>query len=64
MCRSPANPAGRVICGGGCHHEVLARGRGACDFIRGWLHYCLQAYLRLSAARPEMFSAGNRAELH
>ena len=37
---------------------------GACDFIRGWLHYCLQAYLRLSAARPEMFSGGNRAELH
>lgn len=54
----------RYLCGGGCHHEVLARGRGACDFIRSWLHYCLQAYLRLSAARPEMFSGGNRAELH
>jgi uncharacterized protein len=45
----------RYLCGGGCHHEVLAGGRRACDFIRGWLHYCLQAYLRLSAARPDMF---------
>ena len=48
----------RYLCGGGCHHEVLARGRRACDFIRGWLHYCLQAYLRLSAARPDMFAGG------
>ena len=38
----------RYLCGGGCHHEVLRRGRPACDFIRGWLHYCLEAYLRLS----------------
>jgi uncharacterized protein len=39
----------RYLCGGGCHHEVMARGRPACDYIRGWLHYCLEAYLRLSA---------------
>lgn len=39
----------RYLCGGGCHHEVIARGRPACDYIRGWLHYCLGAYLRLSA---------------
>jgi uncharacterized protein len=45
----------RYLCGGGCHHEVLAGGRRACDFIRGWLHYCLQTYLRLSALRPDMF---------
>ena len=38
----------RYLCGGGCHHEVLHRGRPACDYIRGWLHYCLEAYLRLS----------------
>jgi uncharacterized protein len=38
----------RYLCGGGCHHEVLRRGRPACDYIRGWLHYCLEAYLRLS----------------
>jgi len=41
----------RYLCGGGCHHEVIRRGRPACDYIRGWLHYCLQAYLRLSATR-------------
>jgi len=39
----------RYLCGGGCHHEVIARGRPACDYIRGWLHYCLGAYLRLTA---------------
>jgi uncharacterized protein len=41
----------RYLCGGGCHHEVMSRGRPACDFIRGWLHYCLEAYLRLSSAK-------------
>jgi uncharacterized protein len=40
----------RYLCGGGCHHEVIARGRPACDYIRGWLHYCLGAYLRLTPA--------------
>lgn len=38
----------RYMCGGGCHHEVIKRGRPACDYIRGWLHYCLEAYLRLA----------------
>ncbi|WGS19495.1 MULTISPECIES: radical SAM protein [unclassified Bradyrhizobium] len=46
----------RYLCGGGCHHEVIARGRPACDFIRGWLEYCLQAYVRLSVLRPDYFS--------
>jgi uncharacterized protein len=45
----------RYLCGGGCHHETLARERRACDYIRGWLHYCLGAYARLSATRPELF---------
>jgi uncharacterized protein len=39
----------RYLCGGGCHHEVIRRGRPACGYIRGWLHYCLEAYLRLSS---------------
>jgi uncharacterized protein len=47
----------RYLCGGGCHHEVLRRGRVACDFIRGWLHYALQAYVRLLSARPDYFEA-------
>jgi uncharacterized protein len=37
----------RYMCGGGCHHEVIKRGRPACNYIRGWLHYCLQAYIRI-----------------
>jgi len=49
----------RHMCGGGCHHEVIHRGRPACDYIRGWLHYCLSAYSRLIAVRPDYF--GQRA---
>jgi len=45
----------RYLCGGGCHHEVLNRGRPACDYIRSWLEYCLQAYVRLQKARPHLF---------
>ncbi len=45
----------RYLCGGGCHHEVIHRGRPACDYIRGWLHYCLQAYVRLLDRRPDYF---------
>jgi uncharacterized protein len=47
----------RYLCGGGCHHEVISRGRPACDYIRGWLHYCLEAYLRLSA-EPDIAGRG------
>jgi uncharacterized protein len=46
----------RYLCGGGCHHEAIRRGRPACDYIRGWLHYCLEAYLRLAASRPDWFA--------
>jgi uncharacterized protein len=45
----------RYLCGGGCHHDTIHRGRPACDYIRGWLHYCLTAYLRLSRLRPDWF---------
>lgn len=47
----------RYLCGGGCHHEVLARGRGACDYIRGWLHYTIGAHQRLSQLAPDWFAA-------
>lgn len=47
----------RYLCGGGCHHEAIRRGRPACGYIRGWLHYCLEAYLRLSPLCPELFPA-------
>jgi uncharacterized protein len=45
----------RYLCGGGCHHEVIHRGRPACDYIRGWLDYCLKAYVRLRASTPGYF---------
>jgi len=53
----------RYLCGGGCHHEAIRRGRPACDYIRGWLHYCLETYLRLSQRRaePPVRSSGARA---
>jgi uncharacterized protein len=47
----------RYLCGGGCHHEVINRGRPACDFIRGWLHYCLTAYVNVMERRPDLFPA-------
>lgn len=50
----------RYLCGGGCHHEVINRGRPACDYIRGWLHYCLQAYIRLLDKCPDYFTAETR----
>ncbi len=34
----------RYLCGGGCHAEVLSAGRSGCDYIRGWLDYCLRFY--------------------
>ena len=37
----------RYLCGGGCHAEVLSAGRSGCDYIRGWLEYCLQFYDRV-----------------
>lgn len=46
----------RYLCGGGCHHEVIHRGRPACDYIRGWLDYALKAYVRLRAAAPDHFA--------
>jgi uncharacterized protein len=48
----------RYLCGGGCHHEVIHRGRPACDYIRGWLHYCIRAYVHLRASAPNYFAAG------
>jgi uncharacterized protein len=42
----------RYLCGGGCHHEAIHRGRPACNYIRGWLQYCMTAYLQLSRECP------------
>jgi uncharacterized protein len=45
----------RYLCGGGCYHEVSRRGRVACDYIRGWLHFCLESYVQLLERRPDYF---------
>ena len=50
----------RYLCGGGCYHEVERRGRMGCDYIRGWLDFCLRAYTELSVARPKYFAASAR----
>jgi uncharacterized protein len=45
----------RYLCGGGCHVEVIAAGRTGCDYIRGWLDYCLRFYDELLTERPDLF---------
>lgn len=47
----------RYLCGGGCYHEVKRRGRLGCDYVRGWLEFCLSSYIELAAARPAYFDA-------
>jgi uncharacterized protein len=49
----------KYLCGGGCHYEVVHRGRPACDYIRGWLHYCLEAYIHMLEGKPTFFGAQN-----
>lgn len=46
----------RYLCGGGCHHEVIEKGRPACDYIRSWLYYTIQAHERLSRLKPDWFN--------
>jgi len=46
----------RHLCGGGCHHEAIHRGRPACDYIRGWLHYCLGVYASLMKDKPPLLA--------
>jgi uncharacterized protein len=49
----------RYLCGGGCHAEVIETGRAGCDYIRGWLDYCLRTYRDVVARRPELLSRGD-----
>lgn len=50
----------RYLCGGGCYHEVERRGRIACDYIRGWLAFCIASYAEISAAAPQYFADPER----
>lgn len=47
----------RYLCGGGCHHETINRGRPSCDHIRNWLSFCLSAYAEISTHRPDFFGS-------
>ena len=46
----------RYLCSGGCHQEAANRTVASCDFVRGWLDFCLSAYVELSERRPEFFA--------
>lgn len=46
----------RYLCGGGCYHEVERRGRLACDYIRGWLEFCLASYVEIKERAPAYFN--------
>lgn len=46
----------RYLCGGGCHYEAIHSGRSACDYIRGWLHYCLEIYGQLLETKPAVLA--------
>jgi len=51
----------RYLCSGGCHQEASSRSAGACNFIRGWLEFCLIAYCELLDRRPDYFPGLNSA---
>ena len=46
----------KYLCGGGCYHEVSRRGRIGCDYIRGWLDFCLSTYVELTTIHPAYFN--------
>jgi uncharacterized protein len=49
----------RPICAGGCYHEAYTRYGDArrpnlhyCEWIRGWIHTCLEIYAELALRKP------------
>ena len=53
----------RYLCSGGCHQEASARTDASCNFIRGWLDFCLAAYCELADRRPDYWEADGRLAL-
>ena len=41
----------RYLCSGGCHQEAASRTAASCDFVRGWLDFCLAAYCELGGGQ-------------
>ena len=52
----------RYLCSGGCHQEKAARDQPSCDFIRGWLMFCLRTYCDLIDRRPDYFAEPSAEE--
>jgi uncharacterized protein len=50
----------RYLCSGGCHQEAATRTVAACDYIRGWLEFCLSAYCELVELQPGFFRPRKR----
>ncbi|MET4315694.1 radical SAM protein [Bradyrhizobium sp. RT4b] len=50
----------RYLCGGGCHAEVIEIGRAGCDYIRGWLDYCLRTYRDVAARRSDLLCGSGK----
>lgn len=46
----------RYLCSGGCHQEATSRTAASCDFIRGWLDFCLETYCDLGTIPGGMSS--------
>jgi uncharacterized protein len=53
----------RPVCAGGCYHEAWTRYGDArkpnlhyCEWIRGWIHTCLEIYGELAARKPEFLA--------
>ncbi len=52
--QTPCNECwARYLCAGSCHHEVIDKGRTACDYIRGWLHFAIQSHERINRLVPD-----------
>ncbi|QCB47665.1 radical SAM protein [Hydrogenophaga sp. PAMC20947] len=57
--QAPCNTCwARYLCSGSCHQEARSRTIASCDFIRGWLEFCLAAYCELLADQPAFFTSG------
>ncbi len=43
----------RTLCSGGCHQEKSERSAQSCDFVRGWLSFCLAAFCEGAGSRTQ-----------
>lgn len=48
----------RYLCSGSCHQEASVRSVESCDFIRGWLEFCLSSYSSLTPTQCNALLSG------